>query len=107
MRPAHGGRARPRGPLGERHENNPAWRLSESSRAAAEESYEQLLCLVRAARAAGFGSQYSIEELVVIWDAMCSGLALRENCGGTDPAQAEQIWRDSLGAMVKGLSQTK
>jgi AcrR family transcriptional regulator len=86
--------------------NNPAWRLSASSRAAAKDSYGQLLSLVRAARATGFGSQYSTGELAVIWDAMCSGLALREICGGIDPARAEKIWRDSLGALVTGLNHT-
>lgn len=52
----------------------------------------------------GFGSGHSTGELAVIWDAMRSGLALRELCGGIDPARAERIWRDSLGALVAGLS---
>ena len=85
--------------------NNPAWRLSGSSGAAARDTYRQLLSLVRAAQSAGFGPGYSTDELAVIWDAMCSGLALREVCGGIDPARAEWIWRDSLGALVTGLSQ--
>ena len=83
--------------------NNPAWRLSGSSGPAARETYGQLLSLVQAAQTAGFGTGYSTAELAAIWDAMCSGLALREICGGIDPARAERIWRDSLGALLTGL----
>ncbi len=87
--------------------NDPARPVSESSRAAAQESYEQFLSLIRPAQAAGFGSHHSIRELAVIWDAMCSGLALREICGAIQPGRAEQIWRDSLGALARGLSHPK
>lgn len=87
--------------------SNPAWRLSGSSGAAARDTYGQLLSLVRAAQTAGFGPGYSTGELAVIWDALCSGLALREVCGGIDPAQAERIWRDSLGALVTGLNRRR
>jgi AcrR family transcriptional regulator len=83
--------------------NAPAWRLSASSEATRQESYGRLWALIAAAHETGWGRGHSIAELVLIWDAACSGLALREVCGGMDPTRAERIWRDALGALAVGL----
>ena len=82
---------------------HPAWRPSETAQSARQESYGQLISLVRSAKEAGLGPGHSTGELVLMWDAACCGLALREVCGGVDPNQAEQIWRDTLTALVRGL----
>jgi AcrR family transcriptional regulator len=84
--------------------NAPAWRLSDSSEATRQESFARLGALVAAAQQTGWGRGHSTAELALIWDAACCGLALREVCGGMDPARAEQIWRDALGALAAGLS---
>lgn len=83
--------------------NARVWPLSDSSEVTRQETYGQLLALVAAAQQAGWGQGYSTEELAVIWDAACCGLALREVCGGLDTARAERIWRDALSALAAGL----
>jgi AcrR family transcriptional regulator len=87
--------------------NAPAWRLSDSSEATRQESLGQLEALIAAAQQTGWGRGYSIGELSLIWDAACCGLALREVCGGMDPARAERIWRDALGALASGLGRDR
>lgn len=83
--------------------NARAWPLSESSEATRQETYGQLLTLITTAEHAGWGRGYLTEELAVIWDAACCGLALREVCGALNMDHAERIWRDSLGALAVGL----
>lgn len=82
-----------------------AWRQGDGTGGAAEEAYEQFITRVQAAHGAGLGAQHSVRKLTLIWDSMCSGLALREICGGMNPERAEQTWRDALGALALGLSQ--
>lgn len=83
--------------------NARTWPLSDTSEATRQESYGQLLALVAAAQQAGWGKDHSTGELAVIWDAACCGLALREVCGGLDPARAEPIWRHAMSALAAGL----
>jgi AcrR family transcriptional regulator len=83
--------------------NARAWPLSDSSEATRQETYGQLLAVIIAAQHAGWGQGYSTEELAMIWDAACCGLALREVCGALDVDRAERIWRDALGALAAGL----
>ena len=45
-----------------------------------------------------------MKEVTLLWDAMCSGLAMREICGPIDRAHGERIWSDALGALLAGLA---
>lgn len=83
--------------------NAQVWPLSDSAEATRQETYGQLLALIAAAQKAGWGQGYSTDELAVIWDAACCGLALREVCGSLDVTCAERIWRDALNALAMGL----
>ena len=76
------------------------------ARSAAAESYEQLIRLVRRAHSAGALGDHEVTEVVVLWDAICCGLAIREVCGMIDRDQAEAIWLDGLRALLSGLSVT-
>ena len=74
---------------------------AESARAAA---YRRLLQRVQRAHSAGLLGTHSVAKAVLLWDAMCSGLAAREVCGLIDPDVAEQIWTDGLRALLAGFS---
>jgi len=46
---------------------------------------------------------HPVEEVVLLWDAMCCGLAMREICGPISRTQGERIWMDALTALLAGL----
>ena len=58
------------------------------------------------AAAAGLLGDHPVPEVVLYWDAICSGLAMREVCGFLDPARAEQLWTDALRSLPAGLVAT-
>lgn len=63
----------------------------------------QLILRVERARAAGLLGSHTVQEVTLLWDAMCSGLAMREICGPIERADGERIWSDALGALLAGL----
>ena len=75
-------------------------------RSAASASYEQLIRRVQRVHEAGQLGDYTVAEAVVLWDAICTGLAMREVCGLIDRENAETIWYDGLRALLAGLSST-
>lgn len=68
-------------------------------------AYDQLLQRVQSAHSAGLFGQHSVAEVVLLWDAICSGLAIREVCGMIDREQAEGIWTGGLRALLAGLAE--
>ena len=42
-------------------------------------------------------------EVTLLWDALCTGLAIRELCGPIQPSEGEQVWTDALTALLRGL----
>jgi AcrR family transcriptional regulator len=73
---------------------------TEATRLAA---YARLILRVQRARDADLLGAHPTHEVALLWDAMCSGLALREVCGLIEPSQAERIWTDALRALLAGL----
>jgi AcrR family transcriptional regulator len=67
-------------------------------------AFGSLIQLVERVRAAGLLAHHRTEEVVLLWDVMCTGLATREVCGGQiDPSQGERIWSDALRVLLTGL----
>ena len=66
-------------------------------------SLGRLVERVERLRAAGLLGGHRTDEVVLMCDALCTGLANREVCGQADPSQAERVWRDALTALVAGL----
>ena len=66
-------------------------------------AYRQLLQLVERAHAAGLLGGHSIEDVALLWDVLCTGLAMRELCGPIQAADGERIWTDALTALLVGL----
>lgn len=77
--------------------------LREGALREAADSYSRLVQRVERAAAAGLLGGHPAAEVTELWDAMCCGLAIREVCGGLDPAQAETTWDDGLRALLAGL----
>jgi len=63
----------------------------------------QLVGLIERAHGAGLLGERSVEEATLVWDALCTGLAMREICGPIQRAQGERLWTDALTAMLTGL----
>jgi AcrR family transcriptional regulator len=78
--------------------------LSARTEASRSMAYDRLILRVQRARDAGLLGDHSVEEVALLWDAMCSGLAIRELCGVIDPSQAERVWIDALEALLAGLA---
>jgi AcrR family transcriptional regulator len=66
-------------------------------------SLGHLVQRVERLRAAGMLGGHRVDDVMLMCDAICTGLANREVCGQADPSQAERIWRDALTALVAGL----
>jgi AcrR family transcriptional regulator len=66
-------------------------------------AYDRLILGVQRARDAGLLGVHAVDEVALLWDAMCSGLAMRETCGAMEPSRAEGIWTDALRALLAGL----
>jgi AcrR family transcriptional regulator len=63
----------------------------------------QLVLRVERAQAAGSLGGHTIEEVTLLWDALCQGLAMREYCGPIDGRHGEQVWTTALTALLVGL----
>lgn len=67
-------------------------------------AYGQLVQLVERVHRAGLLGTTSLEQATVLWDALCTGLALREICGPIQPTEGERIWTEALEALLRGLA---
>lgn len=81
-------------------------RLSAESDAARLAAFRQLINLVERAKAAGILGAHSVQQVTLLWDVMCVGLAAREFCWLISPEQGEQVWTDALTALLAGLVTT-
>ena len=81
----------------------PAGAWTAEAQATQRASYQQLIGRVERAASAGLLGGHSVMEVVLWWDAICSGLAMREVCGLIDPAVAEQVWHGALRALLAGI----
>ena len=66
----------------------------------------QLVLLLERAQAAGLLGGHTVEDVTLLWDAVCMGLAMREICGAIRPSDGERIWTDTLTALLTGLGST-
>lgn len=82
---------------------SPGVPFSASTEVTRSAAWDRLLRRIRRAHEAGLLGVHAVDEVAVLWDAMCSGLALREVCGALDPSDAERVWADGLRALLAGL----
>ena len=82
----------------------PRARLTPETNAARMAALRQLTVRIERLQACGFARGHSVDELALLVDVLCSGLAMREICGVLDGAHAERVWSDALGALLTGLS---
>jgi hypothetical protein len=61
------------------------------------------VALVERVQLTGQLGSTSVEEATLLWDALCTGLALREICGPIQRTEGERIWTDALEALLRGL----
>jgi AcrR family transcriptional regulator len=66
----------------------------------------QLVLLLERAKAAGLLGSHTVEDITLLWDAVCMGLAVREICGAIQPSEGERIWTTTLTALLTGLGST-
>ena len=82
----------------------PRARLTTESNATRMAALQQLTDRIERLKKSGVARGHSVEELTLLVDVICSGLAMREICGVIDGAHAERLWSDALGALLRGLS---
>ena len=82
----------------------PRARLTADTNATRMAALRQLTGRIERLKAFGFAREHSVEELTLLVDVLCSGLAMREICGVLDGMRAERVWSDALGALLTGLS---
>ncbi len=63
----------------------------------------QLVQRVERAHIAGLLDGHSVEDVTLLWDALCTGLAMREMWCPMQPWESERIWTDALTALLIGL----
>jgi len=63
----------------------------------------QLVQRVEDAHRAGLLGRHSVEDVTMLWDALCTGLAMREIQCVFPPSEGERIWTDALEALLLGL----
>ena len=66
----------------------------------------QLVLLLERAQAAGLLGGHTVEDVTLVWDAVCTGLAVREICGPIRPSEGARIWMATLQALLTGLGST-
>ena len=66
-------------------------------------AYGQLVALVERVQRTGLLGSVSVEEATMLWDALCTGLALREICGPIQRTEGDRIWTEALEALLRGL----
>ncbi|MGH7686497.1 MAG: TetR-like C-terminal domain-containing protein [Candidatus Dormibacteria bacterium] len=77
--------------------------LSADADSTREAALAQLVLRVERAWTAGLLGGHTVEEVTLLWDALCTGLAMREICGQVERSQGERVWTDALGALLAGL----
>jgi hypothetical protein len=77
--------------------------LSSDSTKTRMTALDQLVLLIERAQVAGLLGGHSVEEVTLLWDALCTGLAMREICGPIQRSEGERIWTDALTALLTGL----
>lgn len=82
-------------------------RLSDAAEHTRLAAWSQLIELVERAEAAGVLGAHSVQEVSLLWDVMCVGLAAREFCWRIQADHAEQVWTDALRSLLAGLATTK
>jgi AcrR family transcriptional regulator len=81
-------------------------RLTAETDATRVAALNQLITLVERAKAAGALGAHSVQQVTLLWDVMCVGLAMREFCWLIPREQSEQVWTDALTALLAGLGTT-
>ncbi len=66
-------------------------------------SLRQLTQRVEQLQAAGMLGAHNVEDVTLLWDVLCTGLAMREIGCQIRPEEGERIWTDALTAMLIGL----
>lgn len=82
----------------------PGTGMASAPSATRSNAYQRLTRRVERARAAGLCGAHAADEVALLWDAMCYGLAMRELCGAVDPSVARRLWRVALEALLVGLA---
>ena len=82
-------------------------RLGDEANATRIAALTKLIQRVERARAAGLLGAHSVQEVTMLWDVMCVGLAAREFCWLIPPDQSEQVWTDALRSLLIGLGTTR
>jgi len=77
--------------------------LGSDAAASGTVAYAQLAELIERAQQTGLLGRHSVEEATLLWDALCTGLALREICGPITSTDGERIWTEALEAFLVGL----
>ncbi|MGH7687243.1 MAG: TetR/AcrR family transcriptional regulator [Candidatus Dormibacteria bacterium] len=78
-------------------------RLSVESLATRLAALALLTQRVERAEAAGLLGDHSVDEVTILWDALCCGLAMREICGHIRAEDGERIWTHAVRALLTGL----
>lgn len=78
-------------------------RLGDEADATRIQALTQLIARVERAKAAGLLGAHSVQQVTMLWDVMCVGLAAREFCWMIQPERSEEVWTDALRALLAGL----
>ena len=78
--------------------------LSAQSTQTRTDALGQLVGLVEQAQATGLLGSHTVEDVTLLWDAVCTGLAIREICGPIQPSEGARIWTTTLQALLAGLA---
>ena len=82
----------------------PRARLTPETNATRMAALRQLTVRIERLKEFGVARGHSVDELTLLVDVLCSGLAMREICGVLEGTHAERLWSDALGALLTGLS---
>jgi AcrR family transcriptional regulator len=78
--------------------------LSAQSTQTRTDALGQLVGLVERAQATGLLGSHTVEDVTLLWDAVCTGLAMREICGPIQRSEGARIWTTTLQALLAGLA---
>jgi hypothetical protein len=84
----------------------PSPALASGFRAAAVEALAGLEARVTRLRRAGLLGRRTVRDAVTEFHALCEGLAAIELRGLLPAGKEQRIWRDALGALVRGFAAT-
>ncbi|MEO8898600.1 MAG: TetR/AcrR family transcriptional regulator [Candidatus Dormibacter sp.] len=77
--------------------------LSDNANSTRVAALTQLVLRVERAWTANLLGRHTVQDVTLLWDAMCTGLAMREICGQIERSQGERVWSDALCALLVGL----